>query len=221
MFTPSPVNQLQLNPKQLKRLEDILLNENGTIRQVSFAELKKFTQNDISVFCWKHAVYQLPTTELIEWLKKEIGDTKAIEIGAGNGCFGRILNIPSTDLMLQKRFDIKRKYMLSGQPLINYGNNVIEMEADKAIEHFKPETVIATWVTQKFSDDWRDTPTGNIDGVNEIGFPKKIKRYIHVGNELTHAQKAILNLPHKEYKFAWLISRSMHRGNNIIYDFKF
>ena len=82
-----------INPNiDIKPLEDLMLRD-GKIIAVPFNSLNKFPQEQISLFCHKHALYQIPTTELIDFIKNEIGCAQVIEIGSGNGCMGRSLGI--------------------------------------------------------------------------------------------------------------------------------
>lgn len=63
------------------------------------------------------------------------------------------------------------------------------------------------------SEHWRE---GNKWGVDELALIKKIKKYIMVGNLYTHCHKPILELPHEEFSFPWLWSRSsLHDQNRI------
>ena len=145
------------------------------------------------------------------FVKKEIGDDKAIEIGAGNGCFGRALGIPITDNCMQERADIKAYYTIIGQPTIKYPQDIIRYDGNLALEKLKPEVVIASWVTQQSQNPY---------GVNEKVFYGRLKKYIHVGNEQVHADKEILKLiPVTIHRFDWLISRSLARDKNLIYIF--
>jgi hypothetical protein len=79
---------------------DEMLIENGLVRPVRWRKLKHIPQSHLMAWCVKQGVYQIPTWELIEWLKGVIGGRSAIEICAGRSCLGRALNIPMTDSYL-------------------------------------------------------------------------------------------------------------------------
>lgn len=213
------MNYSIINPDvDLKPIEDIMVKF-GKIIPVPASELKPFDQEYISVFCHKHALYQLPTTELIDFIKNEI-DGFAIEIGAGNGCIGRSLGIKMTDNFLQQRAIMKDYYESLGQPTINYGDDVEKIGAIKSIKTYRPNTVIGCWITPKIKE--RMMTVSDFHGIdeNEI-FPNGVKKYIHVGNENIHSDKPLLKrVAYKEYKFPWLISRSMSREKNVIYIFQ-
>lgn len=199
-------------------IEDIMIQD-GKIVPVGFDVLKKFSQEQLSVFCHKHALYQLPTTELIDFLKSELEYFYTIEIGAGNGCIGRSLTLQMTDNKMQLRPDVKLMYDLQGQPTIKYGDDVEELDAISAVKKYKPDAVVACWVTHLFKEGMT---VGNMFGIEEeLLFENGVKKYVHVGNELTHAQKPILQkYPVKKCQFPWLLSRSMSRENNVIYIFE-
>ena len=203
-----------LQNTDLRPLEKLLLDENGLLVPAPFNDINKFSQNDISAFCVKHAIYQLPTIELIEFLKPYTKKYKTIEIGAGNGSIGRALNIPITDNKLQERTDIKLQYLALGQPTINYPKDIIKAGGNHAIKTLKPECVIAAWVTDIYTNN-------NYPFINESEIVKSVKCYIHIGNEKTHGQKRVLSMfNYKSIKAPWLISRSMSRQENIIYIFE-
>ena len=62
-------------------------------------------------FCLSRGIHCLPTLELIEFLKEEIGIQRlgkiAIEIGAGHGAIAKALNIISTDSFQHHDLNIK------------------------------------------------------------------------------------------------------------------
>jgi hypothetical protein len=149
----------------------------------------------------------LPTVELCQWLKEKIAGRPAIEIGAGHGAVGKYLGIPCTDSKLQDDAIIRMTYQMMGQPVVKYPKHVIKMEALEAIDHYKPEVVIATWVTQLHKDD-SDIGNSNMYGIDEDNIVGKVK-YIHIGHRKVHGKKRILELDHEEFVFPWLYSRSL------------
>ena len=205
-----------LNNVDIKELESILIQDSKMI-PVEYSAIKHFSQEQISLFCHKHAIYQIITTELVEFTKELIGDRKAIEIACGNGCYGRALNIPITDNRMQDWDTIKLYYRTLNTPTIIYQPDTIEYEANVAVDICKPQVIVASWATQLYSP----TGGGSVYGINEEDLLSKVETYIHVGNENTHSTKQILNThpSYRAYKFEWLISRSMDRDNNIIYVF--
>ena len=68
-----------------------LIGKPSEIRPVHAQELRDLGQHATLSYCALHAIYQIPTIELLEWLDAEIPDKKtALEIGAGHGDLGRI-----------------------------------------------------------------------------------------------------------------------------------
>ena len=173
----------------------------------------------MSLVCHKHGIYQLPTWELIKFLKDQIGEGPAIEIGSGNGCIGRLLGIPTTDNKMQELPEIKALYEIMKQPTVTYGKDVEHLDGLEAIRKYKPKVVLGCWVTQKWKEGMAD---GNALGVDEalIFEEESVEKYIFVGNEKTHASKEILDMfPVRKFKHKTLLSRSMDREKNIIYIF--
>lgn len=185
-------------------------------------EILEFNQNQISQFCHTYAIYQVPTIELIDFLKKEIIGT-AIEIGSGNGSIGRSLDIPMTDNCMQKWESVKANYRALKTPTINYPNDIIELDANLAVNQYKPQTVIGSWITQKFEPHMNNYSevSANVFGVDEFELLRKVKKYIHIGNEHTHESKEIFKKYRAKRIYAdWLISRSQKRDQNVIYIFR-
>lgn len=201
----------------IKELEQLLIKDEKIIT-VPHADLAKFTFPQIQMFCLVHGLYQLPTTELIEFIQSEIGDTSAIEIGAGNGCIGRSLGIPMTDSMLQTRPEVIAEYESMGQPVIKYGNDVENLDGVAAVEKYRPQTVVACWVTNLMEEG---VDIGNPHGVKEERILEIAQKYIHVGNLNIHAHKPILKkYPVTALHFPWIISRASQPQKNVIFIFK-
>jgi hypothetical protein len=202
----------------IQPIEELFFRD-GKIIPVPFSEVNKFPQEALSLFCVKHALYQLPTEELILFLKENIDPANSIEIGSGNGCIGRALGIKMTDNYMQTWPDIIATYAVMRQPVIQYGEDVEEINGNEAVRKYEPSTIVACWLTEKWYEGMNE---GNMHGVDEYDlFRDGVKKYIHVGNEKTHGRKRILkDIKHKKYKFPWLVTRSMHREDNMIYIFE-
>jgi hypothetical protein len=214
------MNVSALTHTDVSALESLLIGEDGFLRPAPYAEVNRFTQEEISYFCWKHGIYQVPTTELIDWLRSEIGGRRAIEIGAGNGSVGKALGITITDSRLQERPDIAQHYALMRQPAITYHRDTVLLDGNEAVRKLDPQVVVACWVTQLWTPDVQE---GNYWGVDEcelVSHPS-VEQYIHVGNDRTHARKKVLGFREFErHKFDWLVSRSQSREDNVIYVYR-
>ena len=207
-----------LKPQDITELEHLLIRD-GKIVPIPAAALQEFGQNALSLFCLKHGVYQIPTTELIKYLQKEIGGLPAIEIGSGNGCIGRALRIPMTDNKMQNWPEMQEYYKSIGQPRVQYGDDVQEMAAIPAVKFHKPTVVVACWVTHLFKPGMN---VGNPHGVDEeLLFGHGVEKYIHVGNKRVHQEKPILRkTAHFDIDIIapeWLLSRSLTTNENHIY----
>ncbi len=197
-----------------------MIVRDGNIVPVPYQYLADISQEQVTTFCWEQGLYQIPTIELMQFLESEIGEkSKAIEIGAGNGCIGRALGITMTDSYMQEREDVKSTYKAMGQPTVRYGKDVVNMGGNESIRHYKPEVVLACWVTNKWEEGME---SGNFWGVTEEELlDDGVKKYIHVGNTNTHKMKPILKTnPYEEFKFPWLVSRSQRKEDNVIYIIK-
>lgn len=187
------------------------LYKNGLLQVKSSKFYEKIPKEQLIYFAYVKGIYVFPTTELIDWLKKNsIGNM--IEIGAGHGAIGRSLGIPITDSRMQELPEVKSYYTFMGQPTIQYPKDVEKLEAMEAVKKYKPSTVFGGFITHKWIDGMED---GNMLGVNEEELIKHVDMYITVLNKNTHKTKPLLHIPHEEYYFTWLITRSEQEGNRI------
>ena len=176
---------------------------------------ESFSWSEVRMLLHQTGTYVVPTEELIDYLDKLIGEESAIEICAGNGFIGRELGIPVTDSYQQQ--DDKESvlfYKLAGQPTIKYPKDVIKLEANKAVDRFRPHTVLACYATHK----WRyDSMSGNDKGVDFRKLIRKIKRLILVGNTEIHKDNPLMEIPHEEIILPGLITRSAIPETNRIF----
>lgn len=196
-------------------IKDAINPVNGLLRVMPYSFYRDIEENTLKYFMHQYAIYVLPTTELIDWLKQNIIGN-AIEIGAGHGAIARALNIPITDSRLQERPEIKLWYGMNGQPVIKYAKDVEKLDAEQAVKKYKPETVIGAFITHKFNSVVNN---GNAFGVEEELILQSVKRYINIGNLTTHKDKPILKLKHESLYFDWLITRSVIQQENRIFIF--
>lgn len=193
-------------------LDDLLL-DNGLPKIVDADCLRSIHHEHLMIWCNKFGSYTIPTTELIDWLKNQIGNRSAIEICAGYGSIGRALKIPITDSHMQTKPEVIAYYRLLGQNPIRPPNDVHKLEANDAIDKFKPQVVIGCFVTQKYQSGDEGSPTSpkinsSVYGVDEQSMLKKIKTYINIGNDLSHGDKRIKKYRHELHRFDWLFTRS-------------
>lgn len=208
-----------LNPFELTRdpAREGALDERGRLRVLDTAFWYQFNQTEIAHFCVTQGLYCIPTTELVAWLKERIAGRPAIEIGAGTGALCAALGIKGTDNYMQTWPEIRSAYDSIAQAPVAYGPHVEERDAERAVGKYRPKVVVAAWVTHKYRVEahWRE---GNKWGVSEekILQAPSVEEYLFVGNRHVHRHKPLLDLPHEEFEFPWLISRTMTDAPNFI-----
>ncbi|HHP0467271.1 TPA: hypothetical protein ACRZZI_004932 [Vibrio harveyi] len=209
-----------LDNKDISNVEQTLFDDKGRLKPVPADVLQQIDNNELRVFCHAHGIYSVPSVELISFLDKLIPDkSKALEIGAGNGVYGRALGVKMTDNFMQ---DIKnaRKfkgvfeaYAVAQQPVVQYGDDVIEIDGKEAVVRFKPETILMSWVTHKWNQ--RESHRGgNMYGVDFESIIKRkfVKRVILIGNKHVHAKSPLMDYPHEEKHLPEILfSRSTHQ----------
>ncbi|MGF7535464.1 hypothetical protein AAGG74_17570 [Bacillus mexicanus] len=206
-----------IEKQDVSYLDELLLDEKGNLKILSYEDLKEVPQTHLTTFCVKKGFYSIPTKELISFIYEEIKEDyiSTIEIGSGNGTIAKSLGIKGTDNYLQHRPEVKAHYELLQQTIVPYGENVEKLDALAAVRKYQPENVIAAWVTHKYNPDqhWRG---GSEFGVNEETLLSNINKYIFVGNKHVHSKKPLLELKHREIKEPWILSRSQHSDDNFI-----
>lgn len=197
------------SPDELFRLAGVMFDPQGYRVPVA-AELARFSPNVMAVWCKTQGLYTVATQELIDWLRREIGGRKAIEIGAGHGVVGLALGIPQTDAdVLGKHEHVRDYYRKLGERVTPLPDRVERIDAIAAVEKYKPEVVVGCWITQL---GMQSSPYG-VDEERLLGM---VGSYIMVGNRASHAAKKIMAKRHNEHLASWLVSRSMCPTDNYI-----
>lgn len=201
-FTVVDPNTLKNDPGQQGALD-----ATGQLCIKPAAFYSAFSKEEIAAFAVRNGFYGIPTEELIDRLRILIGTRSALEIGAGNGVMAKALGIRATDNLMQTWPDIKDLYTSLRQAVVPYGTNVECLDALEAVRRYRPQVVIASWVTHKY-DPQAHERGGNMYGVDEEALLAGCESYIHIGNSHVHQHKKIRSVPHRRYRPRWLISRA-------------
>ncbi len=197
-----------------------LLNDNGYLKILPASFYDEQPAYDLRMFCHFLARYGLPTKELVEFLKRYIGDRSAIEIGAGCGDLGRALDIPMTDNFCQDWPDVRAMYIASQQPVIQYGKDVERLDALDAAKKYKPDIIIGQWVTNWIDPNLPPPPGGgSMYGIKEDLLLEECKSYVVIGNSNVHGHKPILQKLHSEVqnRDGVIRSRANDQSKNVVY----
>jgi hypothetical protein len=208
-----------MKPQDISGLEQLF--KGGELMVVPTSFYRSFTQEQIACFGHTHALYCLPTVELIEWLRAEIGERSAIEIGAGQGAIGRALGIPRTDSRIQERPDVALYYEIMGQPTTACPPDVETLEALAAVEKYRPQVVIGSWITQKYMVGPKMRQNSSVYGPDEEEILERVELYIHIGHKAAHGDKRIINRLLTEHPApSWYVSRSLEQSGNVVQIFR-
>lgn len=192
-----------------------VMRDDGKIKLLPAEMWRKYKWNDFRAFCHVKARYGIPTYELLSFLTNIIDGRSAIEIGAGAGDLGCILNIRMTDSRQQENPQIKAAYEAMRQPVINYPDDVEKIEALDAVKKYKPQVVIGSWITTYAP---HEMPYGsNPYGIKEDLILDLVETFILIGNTDTHGDKPIMKKKHEEYYEDWMVSRGAKQENNRIW----
>jgi hypothetical protein len=205
----------EIDPTRVRDISPELLDGHRRLRVVSADILKKTTAQERLLFGVREGLYSFPTEELCEFLRARIAGRTAIEVGAGHGSLAEALSIPATDNRQQEEEGMKAYYEEIGQPTVRYGDNVEKLDALAAVTKYKPQVVIACWVTHRFEPD-RPEAGGSLTGVDEEALIASCEEYIFIGNEHVHTQKPIWQLPHEKLTPPWIFSRAVNGSPDFI-----
>lgn len=204
-----------LIPSTTRDISAEALDDQGRVRVLPAAFWAATRPQERALFGHLHGVYNFPTVELVDYLRTLIAGRSAIEIGAGNGVLAEALGITATDSRQQEKPRWRKVYAAEGQPTVRYGSNVVEVDAARAVRRYRPEVVIACWVTHKY-DPARPWAGGNEAGVVEEDIIAGCAEYIFVGNQKVHKDKSIWSLPHEIEFPSFVYSRSMTGTPNFV-----
>lgn len=158
------------------------------------------------VWLLQNKMYQLPTKELVEWLKPHIENKLAIEICAGHGWLGESLGIHSTDGFIFEKPELGLAAILVHNQYCIPMPRVEKLMAIDAVKKYLPEVVIGCFATHKYEVGMTD---GSIYGVDddEIFNIHSVKKYILIGAESIHGHRPFLQRKHTVTTAPWLMGR--------------
>lgn len=206
---------LSIDSTRVRDISPYLLDELGRPRLGAASDLAQTTAQERFLFGVRHGVYSFPTHELRTFLSNRIAGRSAIEIGAGNGVLAAALGIPATDNRQQEEPEFKAYYARLRQPTIVYGDHVEKLDATSAAAKYRPQVVVACWVTHRYRED-RHEAEGSMTGIDEEALLDACDEYIFIGNEHVHARKPILQRPHEALTPPWLYSRAINGSRDFI-----
>lgn len=211
---------LIMNAIDLSRLRklDLLDEATGQLRLLTAKDYDSLPRDSVRMWCWQNARYGLPTLETVAWLKAFIAGREAIEIGSGAGDLAFFLGIRGTDSKHQNDPESKRLYEATGQPTIKYPEWVEKIDAVEAVKKYKPEVVVAQWVTHWIDPNLPPPPGGGcMVGIKEEEILATGATYVVIGNTMVHKYKPLLKLPHEEIKLPFLRSRASYPEEDVVY----
>lgn len=214
-----------------------LKGSDGRIYPIPYMYIKDDTLDTLNYVMQALGLYTFPTFELCEWLESQIDDNpeyephSAIEICGGTGWIGRQLRIPTTDVKNMENPEVQ-KIMLDSMSIPTiYANDVETLEASEAVNKYKPEIVIGSYVTSRQLVDKIDRkkamtvgiklPYGGVMkqnlmdlvrkevkvGVDVQSICRKVYKVILVCNMRVHKNESYMSLPHQTLSFPWLVTR--------------
>ena len=126
-----------------------------------FDRLKSFPM-DLIGWCDQHSVFQVPNLEFVQELAreiKEIGAEIILEVGAGRGTISRhISKMIHNNIILTDNYSWWNNE--HNKEKIEFPD-VINMNYKDAIEKYKPDLIIASWIPYKayWTKDFRECPS--------------------------------------------------------------
>lgn len=162
----------------------LLEDEQGRLRPVAADDIRRIKPTVLSWYALTRGVYGLATFELLDRLRGLLPEN-TIEVGAGNGVFGRALGLRMTDSHVQETDKYLEVYRAAKQPRVRYGADVERKDGLTAVRDYKPDAVFGSWVTHKYRPE-RHELGGNEDGIDELALCRKVETFVLYGNDLVH-----------------------------------
>lgn len=203
-------------PEQVEYLDSILYDRaGGTLKSLPADVYERIDPEHLIAWCCFNAIYVLPTTELIAWLRNQIGNEPAMEIGAGKSCLGRHLGIRMVDNKSQEWDYVRQHCKNTRQQWIEYPGDVELMSANVAYQKYRPRVIIGGYITPLGTPAIQpSSPFGPM----EREWLREGVKYIHVGNIATHGKKYINNeFKHRILAPKWLKTRAFEPELNRIW----
>lgn len=178
------------------------------IHPASSSELLGTPDREKACRAWldQEDLYQLPTLELVDWIRERIGGRTGLEICAGHGWLGEALGIHSTDGWVFDHPAIQKRMEVVGHQYCKPLPRVERIDAEMAVQKYKPQVVVACYATHKWCPKTR---TGSALGVDDqvLFNVRSVETYILVGAKSVHAHRPFFKKPHETHTFPWLFSR--------------
>lgn len=203
------------DPAKIRDLRPLALDQEGRIKILPSAFWASTTVSERAVFGVRTGHYHFPTVELVQHLRTLIAGRTAIEVGAGNGVLAKALEIPATDNKQQLMPKYRAQYEAAEQPIVPYGDNIIDMNASIAVRYYKPDVVIGCWVTHLY-DPKAPERKGNEIGLDEPDVLKHCQEYVMIGNEKTHKEKPVWSREHSIDYPPFVFSRAFAGGRDFL-----
>jgi hypothetical protein len=196
-----------------EQLDDYLLGDDGLLKILPAAAYERFDPDFRALWCKEMGYHLLPTVELVDWLRSEIGDASAIEICAGAGVLGQALGVPSIDWDVCGRFPAAKACYLglanpgAAEAIPIIGPRCERIEAMEAIAKYRPQVVFGGYVTQRLYPGEPDWMAGSAFGVEECTLIKCVRKYIVLSTRTTQQDKRIFRQRTRELSPPWLVTR--------------
>jgi len=198
-------------------MDDLLLGEDGLLRVLPAAEYAGIPRPFLMLWAGEMGYHLFPTTELVEWLRQEIGGARAIEICAGAGVLGRALGVRCIDWDVCGRFpEALAHYRLFRQTPPVIGSHCEKIEALEAVAKYEPEVVFGGYVTQRLHAGDPSHTAASFAGVDERILIECVRKYIVIGSHATHGSKRIWKDRARELSPSWVVSRSPDPADTLI-----
>lgn len=141
-----------LSADEMIALDEFFLGDDGFLRIMPVGHVEQVPASWRITWMHRSGYWIIPTVELVECLKEEIGEDldQSIEIAAGAGVLGRALGIRSTDFMMAKWHPIYAEMMRrNGISAPNFGPWVERIEASEAVYRHKPRVVLGSYAIRR------------------------------------------------------------------------
>lgn len=172
-----------------------------------------------------NGIYSIPTDELVTFVRGKIGARSSHEIGSANSVLARYLKgsgMHCSDPRSQETTLIKALVNLTASNPPFTPSWVSHKNAKQVVEDYKPDVILAQWVTPGGMKNSGDQSGRNSYGPDYKDMLTKIEELIFVGNKDVHQEVMFgeLGEPDEQIEGDWILSRAFIPDRNAIWIWK-
>lgn len=208
-----------INEDQVTPIGVMSATLNGFQNSIQVLSAQTYLQyGELSLRYWANqfGIFSIPTLELAEWLQRHCRERSIHEVGCGNAAMAKHLGIYCSDGRSNGVAQAIAKAVGSSSAVTPRW--VQTKTANQAAQLYKPQIVLAQWVTPGGGNPKDPEDLRNGYGPDYSDILKHCKELIFIGNDSVHGDSLDRSLPQADetFRYPWLLSRARDQSQNFI-----